>query len=234
MKIEIDNVYNIDCLDGMRLMKEQDIMADMLLTDIPYGVVNARSNGRERYQGQLRKIKKGKADEIVFNLTEFLKLTDIVVKNSFVIFCGTEQISQIRDFYDCKGYTTRLLIWEKTNPSPMNGDKVYLSGIECAVYAKKPNGTFNGFCKNTVFRYPIEQSDIHDTPKPLRLWYELLQDNTNENQLVLDTCMGSWTTAVACHKLQRYFIGFELDKDYYDKGKERYDTLTAQLSIFDL
>lgn len=227
MKIEIDKCYNMDCLDGMRLMKEQSIMADMLLTDIPYGEVNRKDNG-------LRNLNKQSADILDFDLTEFLELAYEVVNGNFIVFCGTEQVSTIRAFFANKGCTTRLLIWEKTNPSPMNGDKVYLSGIECAVYAKKPNATFNGFCKNTVFRYAIEQSDIHDTPKPLRLWYELLQDNTNKNQLVLDTCMGSWTTAVACHKLQRHFIGFELDKDYYDKGKERYDTLTAQLSIFDL
>lgn len=234
MKIEIDNCYNMDCLDGMRLMQEQGLKADMLLTDIPYGAVNARSNGRERYQGQLRQIKKGKADELSFDLLEYLELTDAVIKNNFVIFCGTEQISQIRDFYDCKGYTTRLLIWEKTNPSPMNGEKVYLSGIECAVYAKKSGATFNGFCKNTVFKCPCGVNEIHPTQKPLKLWYELLQDNTNENQLVLDTCGGSFTTAVACHKLQRHYILFEKEKNYYDLGCERLKRETAQISIFDI
>lgn len=226
IKIEIDNCYNLDCKIGMQLMKEQGIKADMLLTDIPYDVVNR--------EGGIRNMNKGKADIKTFDLIDFLKLTNEVVSGCFIIFCATEQVSEIRKFYASLDYTTRLLIWEKTNPSPMAGEYVYLSGIECAVYAKKSGATFNGNCKNTVFRYPIEKSDIHDTPKPLRLWYELLQDNTNENQLVLDTCMGSWTTAVACHKLNRHFIGFELDKDYYDKGKERYETITAQLSIFDL
>lgn len=227
MKIEINNCYNIDCLVGMRLMKEQGIKADMLLTDIPYGEVNRDSNG-------LRNLNKDSADIETFNLDEYLELVYPIVSGVFVIFCGTEQVSQIRKFFVGKGCSTRLLIWEKINPSPMNGDKIYLSGIECAVYAKKSGGTFNGFCKNTVFHYPSGKNDIHPTQKPLALWYELLNDNTNENQLVLDTCLGSFTTAAACHKLNRKFIGFELDKEYFDKGQAWFNEMSAQLSIFDI
>ena len=227
MELKIDNCYNMDCLEGMQLMKEQGIKADMLLTDIPYGVVNRDDNG-------LRNLDKDLSDKLCFNLDEYLEKVSEVVKGSFVIFCGTEQVSQIRKFFVEKDCSTRLLIWEKTNPSPMNGEYVYLSGVECAVYAKKMGATFNGFCKNTVFRCPSGVNDIHKTQKPLRLWYELLQDNTNENQLVLDTCIGSWTTAIACHKMQRHFIGFELDKESFMKGKDRYEKMSSQISIFDI
>ena len=70
--------------------------------------------------------------------------------------------------------------------------------------------------------------------KPLSLWYELLNDLTNKGDVVLDTCMGSFTTAVACNKLQRHFIGAELDKDYFDKGLARLQKEQAQPSIFDI
>lgn len=224
--LEINNCYNMDCLDGMRQMKEQGMIVDFLLTDIPYGEVNRASNG-------LRKLDRENADIMTFNLEEYLNLVYEVVRGGYVIFCGTEQVSTIRNFFAKRDCSTRLLIWEKTNPSPMNGDKLYLSGIECAVYAKKANATFNAFCKNTVFRHPIEHRDIHDTPKPLNLWYELLNDNTNEGQLVLDTCLGSFTTAVACHKLKRNYIGFELDKTYFDKGSKWFEEMTRQISFFD-
>ncbi len=173
MKIEPNNCYNLDCEIGMRLMIEQGLKADCMLTDIPYGEVNRLSNG-------LRQLDKGQADEETFCLNSFLETAEKVVSGVFIIFCGTEQVSQIRKFFVKHNCATRLLIWEKTNPSPINGDKLYLSGIECAVYAKKSGGTFNGFCKNTVFRKPTVQSDIHPTMKPLSLWYELLRDNTNE------------------------------------------------------
>lgn len=227
MQIELNKVYNMDCLELMREMERQGIKADCLLTDIPYGEVSRKSGG-------LRNLDKNNADKILFNLDVFLSQTDNVVTGTFIIFCCTEQVSQIRKFYVDKGYTTRLLIWQKSNPSPMNGEHVYLSGIECAIYAKKKGATFNGFCKNTVFIHPTVQSQIHDTQKPLSLWCELLRDVTNEKDLVLDTCMGSFTTAVACHKLKRKFIGAELDKEYFEKGSKRLAREQAQMSIFDL
>ena len=227
MQIELNHCYNMDCIEGMREMEAQGIKADCLLTDLPYGEVNRGSNG-------LRKLNKAQADMPTFDLDTYLQEAIKVVKGNFLIFCGTEQVSPIRKFFVGVGATTRLLIWEKTNPSPLNGNSVYLSGIECCVYAHLRGGVFNAFCKNTIFRYPCGINDIHPTIKPLALWYELLRDNTNEGQVVLDTCMGSWTTAVACHKLNRRWIGFELDKGYYESGKQRYEQSITQMSIFDL
>lgn len=133
MNIELNNCYNIDCMKGMKLMKEQGVKADCLLTDLPYGEVNRKSNG-------LRTLDKANADSPTFDLMTYLNAVIEVVKGNFLIFCGTEQVSPIRKFFVEHDMTTRLLIWEKTNPSPMNGQTVYLSGIECCVYAKARGG----------------------------------------------------------------------------------------------
>lgn len=226
MEIKENTVYNCDCLELMQGMVKQGIVADCLLTDIPYGEVNRKSNG-------LRKLTKNNADIKTFNLKDYLQLVDKVVNGVFLIFCGTEQVSEIRKFFVDRGYSTRLLIWEKTNPSPMNGEYIYLSSVECCVYAKKKNGTFNAFCKSSVIKCKCGTNEIHETQKPLELWYELLKDNTNEGQLVLDTCMGSFTTAVACHKTNRRYIGAELDKEYFEKGQARLNSVKSQTSLFD-
>lgn len=228
MDIELDTVYNCDCMELMEEMRRGGITANLLLTDIPYNTVNKHiSNGK-------RQLNKGNADIITFDLHEFLAVADDITTDNFVIFCGFEQISEITLFFKEKGYLTRLLIWEKRNPTPLNGEFGYLSGIEPAVYARKPKGTFNAFCKNTVFRHKSGENSIHPTMKPLSLWYELLNDLTNKGDVVLDTCMGSFTTAVACNKLQRHFIGAELDKDYFEKGLTRLQKEQAQPSIFDI
>lgn len=64
-------------------------------------------------------------------------------------------MSEIHKFFSEKQKkgkgTVRQLVWKKTNPSPMNGQNIYLSGIENAVWFKKRGGTFNAHCKNTVF-----------------------------------------------------------------------------------
>lgn len=226
MEIKENTIYNCDCMELMQEMVAQGIKANLLLTDIPYGEVNREDNG-------LRTLTKENADVVKFDLTEFLELVDKCITDNFIIWCGTEQVSEIRKFFAEKDYTTRLIIWQKNNPSPMNGQYTYLSGIECGIYAKKPNGTFNAFCKNTVFKHNSGEKDIHPTQKPLSLWYELLSDLSNEGDLVLDTCMGSFTTAIACHKMGRKYIGAELDPTYYELGLQRLNQVKSQISMFD-
>lgn len=205
-------------------MKElSDKSINFILTDIPYDAVNKSSNG-------LRIINKDKADMITFDLNEFLNECYRVVNNSICIFCGKEQFSKIYKYFADKKGTTRLIIWEKTNPSPMNGQYIYLSGIEMAVWFKKAGGkTFNAYCKNTVFRASSGKSKIHPTQKSLNLFMELIQDNTNEGDIVLDPCIGSGTTAEACILLKRRYIGFELDKEYFDLSRQRIQKISEKI-----
>ena len=226
MKYELNKIYNGNSIEYMKNMVSDGLKVNTLLTDIPYDEVNRASAG-------LRTLDFGVADKKTFELSEFLELVDKVVTDNFIIFCGKGQISEIYKFFESKEYTTRLLVWEKTNPSVMNGQYVYLSGIETAVWARKPKGTFNASCKNTVFRYPITANTIHPTQKPLRLWCELIKDNTNEGDTILDTCSGSGVTAIACHKTNRDFICIELDKIHYENSLKWLNSVKSQISLFD-
>lgn len=62
---------------------------------------------------------------------------------------------------------------------------------------------------------------LHPTQKPVALFEYLIKTYTNPGELVLDNCMGSGTTAIACMNTQRNFIGFEMDKGYYDIACKR-------------
>ena len=213
MKIDL---YNGDCMEYMKKVK--DDFFDFTLTDIPYNVVNRESNG-------LRNLNKEKADILTFDLDNFLDEVYRITKGSICIFCSKEQFSTIFQFFANKKGTTRAVIWQKINPSPMNGKYIYLSGIELAIWFKKRGyKTFNGFCKNTVFKYPNGKRDLHPTQKNIDLFKELILDNTNENDIVFDPCAGSGTTGVACKKLNRHFIGIELDKSYFEIAKNRIDS----------
>ena len=75
---------------------------------------------------------------------------------------------------------------------------------------------------------------IHPTQKPIALLCKLLNTFTKENDLILDPFAGSQSLRIACHKLQRQYIGFEIDKGYYDKGCEWYNKFASQISMFDL
>ena len=203
-----------DCLE---LMKDQPY-ARLLLTDIPYEEVNRKDNG-------LRNLNKEKADEKTFELLEFLpaiyEKADI-----FIIFCGNEQYSTIYKFFaekqkQRKG-TVRQLIWAKSNPSPMNGEYVYLSGTENAVWFKKAKtGKMNCKCKKNYFIHSTGSSKYHPTEKNHKLLKELIFDNTKENDLVIDCCMGSGSTGIVCADTHRNFIGIELDEQYFNIAQQR-------------
>ena len=137
------------------------------------------------------------------------------------IYCGTEQVSNIRKLLVQNKLSTRLIIWEKSNPSPMNGDKIWLSGIECCVYGKFPKATFNLHCKNTVLRYPCGRSKIHPTQKPLKMFEDLILASSNEGDIILDPFIGSGTTALASINTRRNFIGIEKDEHYFNLANER-------------
>ena len=73
---------------------------------------------------------------------------------------------------------------------------------------------------------------LHPTQKPVALIRRLVLTYTNEGDTVLDNCMGSGTTAIACIKERRHFIGFELSKEYFDKAVRRIKAEQAQLTLF--
>lgn len=203
--MELNKIYNMDCLEGLKKLPNDYV--DVTLTDIPYNEVNRKSNG-------LRNLDKEKAD--VFNLDMNTLLLEIqrVTSGQIIIFCGRKQFSEIYSFFAKQKGTTRPIVLEKTNPSPMNGQYVYLSGVELAVWFK-PRGrkVFNAHCKNTVFKYSTGKCDWHPTQKNIKLFEELILDNTNEGEIVCDPFMGGGTTAISCLNTNRNYIGFEIEKN---------------------
>lgn len=212
--MEKENIKLIhgDCFEVMNNIDDKSI--DLILTDIPYGEVNRQSNG-------LRNLDKQKADVVDFNITELVNLLCKKSKGSIYIFCGTKQVSEIIHAMANNGLSTRLIIWEKTNPSPMNGQSIWLSGIECCVFGKFKGAVFNEHCKNCVLRFPTQKGKIHPTMKPLKLFEYIMTVSSNENDLVLDCFAGSMTTAIAAINLKRKCICIEKDKTYFESGKQR-------------
>jgi len=225
MNNKMGTIHNEDCLEFMKQVP--DDYFDLVLTDIPYEECDIKNNGIWDKNSNMNDMHK--ADKKTFNLNLFVKEIDRICKGSFYIFCGTEQISEIRKYFN-KKHTTRLIIWEKTNPMPINGKYVFLSGIETCVWAKKSRATFNADCRNTVFRYPLGiDTSTHPTTKPLRLFEECIKISTNVGDKVFDPCLGSGTTAIASKSLNREWCGCELEKDYVDIANKRLEAVQGSL-----
>ena len=84
----------------------------------------------------------------------------------------------------------------------------------------------------SVLKFNRDKSKIHPTQKPVDLIAYLVRTYTNEGDTVLDNCMGSGTTAIACIKEKRHFIGFELNEEYYNKACKRIKDEQLQLKLF--
>ena len=84
----------------------------------------------------------------------------------------------------------------------------------------------------SVLNYTRDSDSFHPTQKPVDLLRYLIRTYSNEGDTILDNCMGSGTTAVACIREKRHFIGFELDKGYFDKACKRIDAERRQLTLF--
>lgn len=225
--MQTNTILNADCMGVMKTM--QDATVNLTLTDIPYNEVNRSSNG-------LRVYDKGVADVMTFDLKEFLEEVYRVTSSTIIIFCGQRQVSEIISFFqekqnEGKG-TVRQLIWEKINPSPVNGKYIYISGIENAVWFKKRGGTFNAYCKNTVFRHPCGIGKMHPTEKNHNLLKELILDNTNEGDIVFDPCCGSGSHCLVAKECGRKYIGVELNDLYYLYAHKRLiDCLAPEITV---
>lgn len=205
-------LYNGDCIEVMKDIP--DFSVDMILSDIPYDEVNQKSAG-------LRKLNRGNADKATFNLDDFMKGIINKFTGSCYIFCGIGQISEIDKFFRSNGLTTRLCQWEKSNPSPMNGTRLWLSGSEFCVFARKPKSVFNRHCQKPIWKFPVGRSKLHPTEKPVKLLEYIIESSSNKGDIVADFTMGSGSTGVAAKNTNRNFIGIELDKEYFEIAQNR-------------
>lgn len=207
-----------DSVSVMRGMGEGSV--DCIVTDLPYNELGSRKNGglKDRHWDDERS---RTADVVDFDMGEMLGEAWRVCRGSFYIFCGFGQISEIHNFFRSKGVTTRLIVWEKTNPVPSNGQWTWLFGIETCVFAKKAGALFNGNCRNTVLRYPIASPTFHATPKNEDLIRDLVETSTDEGDIVLDMFAGGMTTGVACIRSGRRYVMVEKDSEYFRQGVQR-------------
>ena len=224
--MELNKIYNEDCLVGMKDIPDKSI--DMLLTDPPYNISvknNFKTMGRNG-------IDFGDWDKN-FDLTSWIGLAVSKIKSggNIVIFCDWKMITYIVDELTTNGCDVKDMIrLVKNNPMPRNRDRRFIVDYEVAVWAvKKGKWTFNRLsdkyerpevkCNVT----PLSEKKItkHPTQKPLSSIEHILLRLSNEGDSVLDCFMGSGTTAIACMNTKRNYIGFELDKDYYELANER-------------
>lgn len=202
---------NADCQEVMAEIGDKEV--DLILTDPPYGI--NMDGGNVGYKG-LNNFEKKDWDKERPKKLIFDKLFR-VGKNQ-IIWGGNY-------FADYLPPSRCYIVWDK-------GEGFYSrTYAECEI-------AYSSFDKNArIFKHdPLSKGDykgkIHPTQKPVALMIWCLNNYSKENDLVFDAFSGSFTTAIACIRTKRRFIGCELDKEYFEKACERIDTELKQLTLF--
>lgn len=141
---------------------------------------------------------------------------------TLIIFFDIWKITPLKDIMEkYKFKQIRFIEWVKTNPQPLNSSTNYLTNCrEIALLGvKSGKPTFNSKYDNGIYSYPLQggKNRFHPTQKSLPLFEDLIKKHSNEGDIVLDTFLGSGTTAIACKNTGRICKGCEISKEYYDK-----------------
>ena len=250
MKLDVKNktidkkikLYNGDCLEILKYISDKSV--DLVIIDPPYDFMTKHKSNNysgagafgkmgRKYHSELENnnIIKGLDTEKVLN-----ELSRIMKNTNIYIWCNKEQIPIYLEYFKGKNY--ELLTWHKTNPVPTCNNK-YLSDTEYLLFFRengiKIYGTYE--TKKKYYVTPTNKEDKnlynHPTIKPLNIIENLIINSSKENDTVLDCFMGSGTTGVACKKLNRNFIGIELNEKYFEIAKKRIEEKNNQATIFD-
>ena len=238
-------LYNGDCLEAMKLIPDKSV--DMILCDLPYGTTACSWDSVLPFEPLWKQYERVIKDNGAIVLTAAQPFTSALVMSNPKWFKydwswkkprGTGHLNAkkqpMRDKEDVlvfyKKQCTYNPQFEIGEPySKLKGGKTPRTSEKGATtYGKFMNGAeFRN--DNSGFRYPkqtiefgvVERNTLHPTQKPVPLLEYLIRTYTNEGETVLDNCMGSGSTGVACVNTNRNFIGIELDKTYFDIAVKR-------------
>jgi site-specific DNA-methyltransferase (adenine-specific) len=225
---------NIDCLEGLKEVPDKSV--DLVVTDPPYFINMGHSGGKKNTKKQRER------DEVGNGLNANRTFNDLAIVKPFYTELFKEWARVLKDdghfymFTDWKGYgfyypimqnwlpVRNLICWDKGGAP----GSYYTYSHELIIFgAYAPKLRHAG--GSNVWRMPAFSSGakttngekVHPTQKPWELIAKCIEDATEPGAVVLDTFMGSGTTAVACLKTGRNYIGFELDEKYHAIAQQR-------------
>ena len=234
--LEINKIHQGDCLGLMKEIPDKSV--DMILCDLPYGTTRNKWDSvidlTLLWKEYERIIKDNGAillfAQVPFNVVlgnsnlKLLKYEWIWEKDSGTGFLNSKKMP-------LKIHENILVFYKKPpcyNPQMRTGFKPY--EIKKGHHGSNYGSDKGAITKSNGERYPIsliqykrDKEKIHPTQKPIALLEYLIKTYTNENDLVLDNCMGSGSTGVAAINTNRNFIGIEKDKNYCEIARKRID-----------
>jgi site-specific DNA-methyltransferase (adenine-specific) len=229
----IINLINGDCLIEMKKIKDKSI--NMILCDLPYGMTKNKWDiiiPFDKLWLEYNRIIKDNGAIILFGSQPF---TSLMITSNLKDFryCLVWEKNKFSDFLNAKRKPMKInediAIFYKKLPT-YNPQYVYYTpytrwNTQSAVDKQSNYGNHKeNFSQSldgkrlptTILKFNRIERPLHPTQKPVDLLEWLVKTYTNENDTVLDNCMGVGSTGIACKNLKRNFIGIELNKEYFD------------------
>lgn len=235
-------LYNEDCLSGMSRIDDKSV--DMILCDLPYGVTNCKWDSQiipfAPLWEQYSRIIKDNGAIVLFAAQPFT--TQVINSNRKLFrYCWYWVKNNVTGFTFAKYQPMRkvedICVFYKRpptyNPQGLRKlekprEKIRAAHDDCvykmSTLSNPHKQEYTGYPNNVLYFDSDSingRGSYHPTQKPVKLCEYLIGTYTNEGEVVLDNCMGSGTTGVACANIGRKFIGFELDSIYFARALKR-------------
>jgi site-specific DNA-methyltransferase (adenine-specific) len=207
----LSEVFNMDCLEGMKQCPDKYF--DLAIVDPPYGIGINHNMGRRK--GDKKSNYKPAYWDKEAPPAEYFNEMFRVSKDQ-IIWGANHFISRMPKDSSC------WLMW----------DKMFSEDLSFAQYELAWT-SFDSVCKKFT-KDPKEHERFHPTQKPVALYKWLLKNYAKEGDKILDTHLGSGSSRIAAADMGFDFLGYEIDKDYFDAQEKRFQQYKSQLKLFGL
>jgi site-specific DNA-methyltransferase (adenine-specific) len=233
--LELNRLYNMDCMEGMKQFPDKYF--ELAIVDPEYGRKEHGGKNRSGFVKQKNGTKIFVSDGGYTKKLWDKKPADISYFNE-LFRVSKNQIIWGANYYS-KNFGPGRIIWDKVNDGSDQSDceiayNSLISRVDIVRYMWR--GMFQGksIKEGTVQQgnKALNEKRIHPTQKPIKLYEWLLKKYAKPGDKILDTHVGSASSLIACHNYGFDFIGFEIDKDYYEAAQKRLQAVMSQISMF--
>lgn len=209
----LSTVYLMDCIEGMKQFPDK--IFDLAVVDPPYGIdiANKLSNHST--------VKHTAKDWDKYTPTQEYWDELFRVSKNQIVWGGNYFMSKIQRDSPC------WIFWDKNN-----GDSTFADGEMAWTSFDSPIRLAKIHWCGSAAKHETGQNKIHPTQKPIKLYDWILMKYAKPNDLILDTHLGSQSSRIAANKAGLDFVGFEIDREYYDNGNKRFKNFVSQGVLF--
>ena len=228
--MELNKIYNEDCLEGMKKIPDKSI--DMILCDLPYGTTACKWDTIIPFEPLWEQYERVIKDNGAIVLTASQPFTTKLIESNIDLFRNcwvwNKKISGnplLAKHQPLKVHEDICVFSKKRHnyyPQMRKGKMRKKGGGRSKLFDMEMSAKYSDeYYPISIIEFSNAKRGVHPTQKPVALFEYLIKTYTNEGETVLDNCMGSGTTAIACINTNRNYIGFELDEGYYKASLER-------------